>query len=122
MRVILDSVIIIDYLNDIPQAVDYVELVQSEAALSVITRAEVLTGVEAEHFRTVADFLDCFPLLLIGRETADLAARLRNAHRWKLPDAFQAALAQHYNVHLATRNRKDFDPDKHDFVEIPYVL
>ena len=52
---------------------------------------------------------------------ADLAATLRRQHKWKLPDAFQAALAQTHKLKLATRNTKDF-PSRHDFVEIPYEL
>jgi predicted nucleic acid-binding protein len=41
---------------------------------------------------------------------------------WKLPDAFQAALALHHHLKLCTRNTKDFDPKKHSFVEVPYRL
>jgi predicted nucleic acid-binding protein len=51
-----------------------------------------------------------------------LAAQLRGKYGWKLPDAFQAALAQHHKTKLTTRNTKDFDPKKHDFVEVPYSL
>ena len=53
---------------------------------------------------------------------ADLAAVLRREHGWKLPDAFQAALAQHYGVTLATRNTKDFPPSRYEFVVVPYAL
>ena len=53
---------------------------------------------------------------------ADLAAELRRVHRWKLPDAFQAAVAQRNALHLATRNTDDFNPQRHSFVVVPYVL
>jgi len=53
---------------------------------------------------------------------AEKAADLRRAHGWKLPDAFQAALACQHGVKLVTRNTKDFDPQKHPFIEIPYTL
>jgi hypothetical protein len=39
--VLLDSVIVIDYLNDIPEAVAFVDA-HPDAAISVITIAEVL--------------------------------------------------------------------------------
>jgi len=52
----------------------------------------------------------------------DLAAQLRRKHGWQLPDAYQAALAKHHKTRLTARNTKDFDPKKHDFVEIPYKL
>ena len=63
-----------------------------------------------------------FTLLSIDRDIADKAAELRRLHGWKLPDAFQAALAIHHNVKLVTRNTKDFDPRRHSFVEVPYTL
>jgi hypothetical protein len=47
---------------------------------------------------------------------------LRRQHGWKLPDAFQAATAQEHNLKLITRNTKDFTPDVHDFVVVPYRL
>jgi predicted nucleic acid-binding protein len=51
-----------------------------------------------------------------------LAASLRREHRWKLPDALQAAVAINRRLTLATRNSKDFDPACHTFVAIPYRL
>ncbi|MEK7404342.1 MAG: PIN domain-containing protein [Acidobacteriota bacterium] len=56
------------------------------------------------------------------REAADLAASLRRKYRWRLPDAFQAALAQLHGLKLATRNVRDFPPKQFDFVEAPYTL
>ncbi|GIX27647.1 MAG: hypothetical protein KatS3mg123_1528 [Burkholderiales bacterium] len=53
---------------------------------------------------------------------ADRAAELRRRHRWKLPDAFQVAIAQHHGLRLATRNVKDFPPGRWDFVLVPYTL
>lgn len=63
-----------------------------------------------------------FSLLEITKPVADLTAELRRNHGWKLPDAFQAALAQHHGLKLATRNTKDFAPERHDFVVAPYTL
>ena len=118
---ILDSVILIDHLNGIPQATQFLmSLDPHETAISVITRAEVLTGLDKKNFPTVAALLDQYQLLIIDKPVADLAASLRQRHGWKLPDAFQAALAQRHRVKLATRNTKDFNPTKNDFVEVPY--
>ena len=61
-------------------------------------------------------------MLGIDTEVADLAAALRRANRWKLPDAFQAALARRHGLKLATRNVRDFPPERFDFVEAPYSL
>ena len=118
---LLDSVILIDHLNWVPEAEQFIlGLDQSETAISVITRAEILVGVEAESAPLVKAWLDQYHLLIIDKAVADLAASLRQSHGWKLPDAFQAALCVHHKIKLATRNTKDFDPQRHDFVEIPY--
>jgi len=53
---------------------------------------------------------------------ADLAARLRREHRWKLPDALQVAAAQHHGLRLVTRNTRDFPPERYPFVLVPYVV
>lgn len=66
--------------------------------------------------------LDQYQILLIEKTITDAAAYLRRTHGWKLPLAFQAALAQHHQVPLVTRNTNDFDPEKHDFIEIPYYI
>ncbi len=121
--VLLDSVILIDHFNNIPQATTYIKQVKGHSVISVITWAEVLTGFHDEFSKKRAvNFLDIFPVLDVTKPIADLAANLRQEYGWKLPDALQAALANYHNIKLATRNSKDFSPDKHDFVVLPYVL
>lgn len=120
---LLDSVILIDHLNGIEKATHFIiNLDPVETAISVITRAEILTGVDEDQHPETFQLLDQYQLLIIDKPIADLAAKLRREHSWKLPDAFQAALAQHHRIKLITRNSKDFDPRKHNFVEIPYRL
>jgi predicted nucleic acid-binding protein len=122
VKLLLDSVILIDHFNGIAAATSYLSRHHPDAAISVITRAEVLTGFERRASKKAADFLDCFPTLPIDQTIADLAAALRRDHGWKLPDAFQAALARHHRLRLVTRNRRDFPPQRHRFVVIPYQL
>ena len=66
--------------------------------------------------------LDAYKALPIVEEIADLAAELRRAHRWRPPDALQAALAKVHRLKLVTRNTRDFSPEKFDFVLLPYRL
>jgi predicted nucleic acid-binding protein len=66
--------------------------------------------------------MDAFPILNVTKTDADVAAHLRQDHNWALPDAFQAALAVQHDLHLATRNTRDFDPGVHPFVIVPYRL
>ena len=122
VRFLLDSVILIDHFNSIPEATAYIAKMQGELAISVITRAEVLVGFAPEDVLTATQLLDCFPTLIIDQPIADLAAHLRREHRWKLPDALQAAVAQHHGLSLVTRNTQDFPPRRHSFVIVPYTL
>ncbi len=88
----------------------------------MITRAEVLAGGPETEQDAALNLCSLFDCIAITPETADLAARLRRIHRWKLPDAFQAALAQQHGWRLVTRNTRDFDPATHAFVLLPYEL
>jgi predicted nucleic acid-binding protein len=120
---LLDSVILIDHLNGINKATRFVtDLDPQKTAISVITRTEILVGVEETVESLVKAFLDQYRLLPIDKPIADLSATLRREYAWKLPDAFQAALAKYHRIKLTTRNTKDFDPRKHDFVEVPYSI
>ena len=122
VEVLLDSVILIDHLNGIPAATKYLRKLSRHAAISVITRAEVLGGYEDQDASPAKQLLDFYITLGIDSGTADSAARLRRRHRWKLPDAFQAALAESHGLRLATRNTRDFPAERFPFVIVPYQL
>jgi predicted nucleic acid-binding protein len=121
MERLLDSVIIIDHLNGVPQATEFLLSIDpARTALSVISYAEILTGLDQEGERKALPLLNSYEILGIDAAIAEKASALRRLHRWKLPDAFQAAIALLHDLRLCTRNTKDFDPQKHPFVEIPY--
>jgi predicted nucleic acid-binding protein len=88
----------------------------------VITRAEVLAGFDSKSAIPTKQLLDFFPTIPITKEDADAAAELRRIHRWKLPDALQIAISRNHRLKFATRNIKDFDPQQHNFILIPYQL
>lgn len=121
--VLVDSVILIDHFNAVAAATSYLAQTEGKLAISVITRAEVLAGFEDGRDRRLArQLLDRFPLLIIDRTVADIAASLRRQNRWKMPDAFQAALARHHKLKLATRDTDDFPPKRYRFVVVPYRI
>jgi len=121
--ILIDSVILIDHLRGLDEAASWLRsLREGEGVISVITRAEVLSGGSDEETAAAFDLCELFPCLALTRETADLAARSRRAHHWKLPDALQAALAMIHGLRFATRNLRDFDPRSHRFAFIPYRL
>jgi len=121
-RVLLDSVILIDHLNGIDPATRFISERGDRAHVSAITRAEVLAGCSAAGEPAAIELLDRFPLISIDAPIADLAARLRREHSWKLPDALQAAAALTRRLNLATRNHRHFSPERYDFIEIPYSV
>jgi predicted nucleic acid-binding protein len=120
--VLVDSVIMIDHFNGIPAATDYLLEMQGQLAISVITRAEVLTGFEGKERQLARRLLDRFPTLIIDRGIADLAATLRRRNRWKMPDALQAAVAKNHKLKFATRDTDDFPPQRYRFVTVPYTI
>lgn len=123
LKRLLDSVIIIDHLNSVLQATEFLLALDPEqTAISVITYAEILTGLDEDGERQARPLLSSFAMLEIDAAVAEKAAALRRQHGWKLPDAFRAALAIIHDVKLCTRNTKDFNPQQHSFVEIPYIL
>jgi predicted nucleic acid-binding protein len=120
--VLMDSVIIIDHLSGIQLATRCLLEMAPRAFISAITRAEVLTGYDAGEAAAVRRLLDRFRLLPIDKPMADLAAALRREHGWRLPDAMQAATARAHGLLLATRHTRDFFPDLHEFVRVPYSI
>jgi predicted nucleic acid-binding protein len=120
---LLDSVILIDHLNNVSQATEFLLALDPEkTAISVISYAEILTGLDGEGERKARPLLCSFEILEIDAAVAEKAAALRRQYGWKLPDAFQVAIAVLHGVKLCTRNTKDFNPQKHSFVEILYLL
>ncbi|WP_051149709.1 type II toxin-antitoxin system VapC family toxin [Methylohalobius crimeensis] len=110
MTYLLDSVILIDHFNGVEAATRYLKENAREIAISVITRAEVLTGFSLERETLAKALLDRIPHYPVTKDEADLAASLRRQLRWKLPDALQAAVALHHRLKLVTRNTKGFQP------------
>src|SRR6266516_3329661 len=78
--------------------------------------------LKAKSGQLARRLLDRFPILIIDRAVADLAATLRRQNRWKMPDALQAAVAKRHKLKFATRDTDDFSPKRHRFVIVPYTL
>jgi predicted nucleic acid-binding protein len=91
---LLDSVILIDHFNNVRQATEILLALDPEkTAISVISYAEILAGLDDEGARNARQLLGSFEILEIDAAAAKKAAALRRQHGWKLPDAFQAAIA-----------------------------
>jgi predicted nucleic acid-binding protein len=108
VKYLLDSVIVIDHLNGVPAAAEFLAEHGKQCVMSAITRAEVLVGADERTEYAVVALLNQFPTLPITVEVADLGASLRRQHHWKLPDALQAAAAILAKVSLVTRDARAF--------------
>ena len=123
VEALLDSVIIIDHLNGVSQATAWLSSEDwHRMAISVITRAEVLAGASDDESPHIAHLLDSFECLALDLATADRAAQIRREYHLRLPDAFQAAVAELNHLSLVTRDTRDLRPDTFDYVVVPYRL
>jgi predicted nucleic acid-binding protein len=121
MLAVLDTNILVDFLNGITQARTEIQR-HREVGVSVISWVEVLVGARSIGEETVIrDFLAGFRVLDVDQDTAEEAIRVRRSHRVKLPDAIIWASARARGALLVTRNTKDFPRDDPG-VRIPYSL
>lgn len=119
MRPVIDTNILIDYLNGRKEA--RAELARYERPLiSVITWMEVMVGAEDEtESSRLRAFLRRFSLVEMDESIREAAVVARTRHRFRLPDAIIYATAQAQNTLLVTRNTKDFSTDD-PAVRVPY--
>ncbi|MCI0598066.1 MAG: PIN domain nuclease [Beijerinckiaceae bacterium] len=90
--------------------------------MSVITRAEILTGAGGEGGILAKAVLARLRQYSPTAEDADLAVSLGRQNRWKLPGTLQSAIALNRRLKLVIRNSKDFDPALHSFDHVPCGL
>jgi predicted nucleic acid-binding protein len=119
---VLDSDVIIDFLNGSEAARDFINENFTLCAVTPVTRAEALTGQDPSLVDETAAWLDSFSFLPLDAPSCDLAASIRRTNKLKLPDAFQAAMAMQHKLKLVTRNTRDFPPGKFSFVTVPYKI
>jgi len=120
MKALLDTNILIDYLNGVEDARD--ELERYEAPLiSTITWMELMVGVAGDDEASIRSFLSRFTHVNIDAEVAEIAVAIRREQKICLPDAIIWASAKRENALLVTRNTKDFPAD-FPGVRVPYHL
>ena len=110
---LIDSNIIIYYLNGELNASEFLKQHRNSLAISIITYSEVLSlRMNETAFVELCKILrENFVILEIDleiAEIAEIAAKLRQKHKIKMPDALIAATATYYQLAIVTRNVKDF--------------
>jgi len=121
---VIDTSILIDHLRQRAEATRW--LIEHEAEgllLSVITRAEILSGMRAPEEEKTRALLSAFATLPVDERVADAAGEYRRrywrSHQLLLPDALIAATARVHGCVLATLNTRDF-PMRDIQVKRPY--
>ena len=125
-RCLIDTDIIIDHLRGEEKARDFLKQIKSEDSdtlYSVITKAEIYSGVRPKEEEKVAMLLSSMEEAQIDGEIAVAAGRYRNkfygSHSLLLPDALIAASAKKVGAVLFTLNEKHY-PMKDIEIHIPY--
>lgn len=111
VKLLLDTNIVIDYLNGNEKARQFIER-EPKPAISIITYMETLIGADETTREATRAFLKGFEIIQINEEIAEAAIDIRASRRLKLPDAIILASAQSIGATLVTRNTKDFDKDE----------
>lgn len=110
---LLDTDVIIDYLRGQVDAVAYIESLTNPLLISVVTVAELYSGVrESEERSALEVFIWAFELVPVSEEIAVKGGLYRRdyskSHKVGLADALIAATAEIRGATLVTLNTKHF--------------
>lgn len=121
MRAIIDSDVLIDYLQGLAKAKTELDR-YLKREISIVSWMEIMAGADnAAEEKDCRDFLASFTVHHLSVEIAGEAVRLRKRFKVRLPDAIVWATARVNNCLLVTRNTKDF-PGNEPGVRVPYPM
>lgn len=103
---LLDSNILIEYLNGKEKIVSYLDSISIEenCIISIISKIELISfpKLTTNEIRKILSFLENFQNINLTDEIALKAAEIRRKHKLKLPDAVIAATAVISNASLVS--------------------
>ena len=109
MKFLIDSNIIIYYLEKEKIIYDFFLEHQYECAISLISYYEVLNyDFNREDENKIKAFLEAFEILNLSKNIIEKALINRKYKKIKMADNFILATAQVYDLKIVTRNTKDF--------------
>ena len=109
MQYLLDTNIIIYYLNDDKKAIEFIDTNIKVSAISSITYLEILVfSYDEEEDQQVRDFLEFFKIYDVEREVLDIAINTYRRKKVKMADNIIGSTAKLYDLTLVTRNVDDF--------------
>ncbi len=116
-KYLVDTNIIIYYLNGEETAIDWLQSHQKKLSISVITKIEVLSyPFQKEEEILIQQFLNQFELIHLSDEIIDSTIKLRRQRKIKTPDAIIAATALISKLSVCTRNIRDFKNIEVDYL------
>jgi predicted nucleic acid-binding protein len=112
-RLLIDTDVLIEYLRGRGEAVGYLESLTADLYLSVISVAELFSGVKSEdEAKSLEQLLQAFVILPVTEKTARLGGlyrrQYRPSHGTGLADALIAATFEESGANLVTFNRRHF--------------
>jgi predicted nucleic acid-binding protein len=110
MKALLDTNILIDYLNGIDAAREEISRYETPL-ISTITWMEIMVGVNEDEQQAIRSFLSRFTQVNLDTEVAEIAVAIRREYKMRLPDAIIWASAKRESALLVSRNIKDFPAD-----------
>ncbi len=119
VNAVVDTNILIDYLNGSSKAKHELELFET-VYISLVSWMEILVGAqEAEEESKIREFLRRFTVQPVDEGVAERAVEIRRKNKIRLPDAIIWATAQQLGLLLVTRNTRDF-PRNDPGIRVPY--
>jgi len=119
MKYLLDTNIIIYYLNGDEKAIDFVDKNLKISAISSLTFLEILVfSYDEEEDQQVRDFLELFKIYDVKREILNIAINNYRKKRVKMADNIIGSTAKFYDLTLVTRNVDDFKNMELDILNI----
>ena len=119
MQYLLDTNIIIYYLNGNKKAIDFVDENLKQSAISSITYLEILVfSYDEEEDQQVREFLELFKFYDVEREILDIAINTYRKKKVKIADNIIGSTAKFYELTLVTRNVDDFKNMELDILNI----
>ena len=110
VKYLLDTNIIIYYLNGDNTAIDFIENNLHNSAISSIVYLEILVyPYNEKQDKQIRNFLNLFKIYDIDREIINMAINTYRAKKVKVADNLIGSTAKIHNLTLVTRNVNDFN-------------
>lgn len=108
-RLLLDTDVLVEYLRGREAAAEYLEGLDSDLYVSVISVAELIAGVRKDgEERSLRQFLLTFDAVPVSEKLAWRGGLYRRDYGPSLADALIAATAEESGVKLVSFNRRHF--------------